>query len=118
MSQLSDRIYEVIEKSGLSYGDLSKMTGIPKSALQRYATGETKKIPIDRVELIAKCTNSSAKYILGWDEDGDTDAALTEEKPITERDELISEFNRLFSELTEEQKQFVIDAMKGLKGEK
>ena len=36
--------------------------------MQRYATGETEKIPIPRVESIAKALNSTAEYILGWDE--------------------------------------------------
>lgn len=40
-SSQSSRIRSAREKSGLSYGELSKATGIPKSALQRYATGET-----------------------------------------------------------------------------
>ena len=29
-----------------------KKTNIPKSALQRYATGETEKIPITRIEVM------------------------------------------------------------------
>ena len=44
------------------------MTGIPKSALQRYATGETEKIPINRLQIIAKALNVSAEYLMGWDE--------------------------------------------------
>ena len=67
MSEMSKRIYEAISDSGLSYGDLNKITGISKSALQRYAIGETEKIPLDRIELIAKATNVSAEYLLGWD---------------------------------------------------
>ena len=50
MSAISDRILEQIKQANISYGDLSTMTGIPKSALQRYATGETEKIPLDRLE--------------------------------------------------------------------
>lgn len=67
MSERSERILKAIRESGLSYGELSYKTGIPKSALQRYATGETEKIPIDRIESIAKATNVTAIHILGWD---------------------------------------------------
>lgn len=69
MSKISDRLYNLIIEKGISYGELSKLTGIPKSALQRYATGETEKIPIDRIEAMAKALNSSAAFIMGWEED-------------------------------------------------
>ena len=71
MSKISIRLLELINNSNVSYGELSKRTGIPKSALQRYATGETEKIPITRIELIAKAHNTSAAYIMGWDENDD-----------------------------------------------
>lgn len=67
MSECSDRILQALKQADLSYGELAKLTGISKSALQRYATGETKKIPIDSIEAIAKATNVSAKYLMGWD---------------------------------------------------
>lgn len=72
MSDLSERILSLITKNDISYGDLSKLTNIPKSALQRYATGETEKIPINRIKAIANALNVSAAYIMGW-EDNNTD---------------------------------------------
>jgi len=77
MSERSQRINKAISDSGLSYGELSKITGIPKSALQRYATGETEKVPSDRIELIAEATKVSAEYIMGWET----------EKPATIKDD-------------------------------
>lgn len=58
-----------MQKSKLSYGELSALTGISKSALQRYATGETGKIPPERIEAIARAANVSAAYLLGWADD-------------------------------------------------
>ncbi|MBQ3006788.1 MAG: helix-turn-helix transcriptional regulator [Clostridia bacterium] len=69
MSEISERILALIEQKDISYGELSKITNIPKSALQRYATGETPKIPIQRVEAIAKALGASAAYIMGWDDE-------------------------------------------------
>ena len=66
MSEISKRILELLIEKNISYGELSKLTNIPKSALQRYATGETEKIPIDRLELIAKYLNVDAAYLMGW----------------------------------------------------
>lgn len=69
MSDISDRILNLFEKRGISYGDLSKETGIPKSALQRYATGETVKIPLPRLEAIAKALNTTPAYLMGWEDE-------------------------------------------------
>lgn len=69
MYDRSKIISEVIEKSGYSYPELAKLTGISKSSLQRYATGETKKIPLDCIEAIARVTNVSPAYLMGWTAD-------------------------------------------------
>lgn len=74
MSELSNRILNIILDKDISYGELSHLTGIPKSALQRYATGETEKIPIDRLELIAKALGTTSSYLMGW-ENGDISGA-------------------------------------------
>jgi len=69
VEERAKRINEAIEKSGYSYPELSKITGISKSSLQRYATGETKKIPIDCIEKIAQATNTDSRYLMGWEEE-------------------------------------------------
>lgn len=69
MTERSKRINEAIEKSGFSYPELSKITGISKSSLQRYATGETKKIPIDCIEKIAIATNTDSRYLMCWNDE-------------------------------------------------
>lgn len=68
MDERIKRLRQAIEQSGLTYAELGERTGIAKSSLQRYATGETKKIPIDCIEAIAKATNTSAKYLMGWED--------------------------------------------------
>ena len=68
MSDIAKRILDLMQKQGLSYADLSQKTGIPKSALQRYATGNTAKIPMDRIESIASALGVSAAYLMGWTE--------------------------------------------------
>lgn len=67
MSELSEKIKGLMTQKDVTYDDLAKRTGISKSALQRYATGETEKIPIDRVQSIAAALGTTAQYLLGWD---------------------------------------------------
>lgn len=69
MDERIKRLRQAIEQSGLTYAELGEKTGIAKSSLQRYATGETKKIPIDSIEAIAKATNVSPKYLMCWDDE-------------------------------------------------
>ena len=69
MNNISERLLMLITNNNISYGQLSKLTGIPKSAIQRYATGKTQKIPITRIELLAKALHSSAEYLMGWTDD-------------------------------------------------
>lgn len=68
MNSISNRILRLVEDQNLSYGALSALTGIPKTALYRYATGETDKIPLDRLESIAKALHVTPAYLMGWED--------------------------------------------------
>lgn len=61
----SERMKAAIEKSGYSFVELQKRTGIPQATIQRYAVGKTTKIPIDAIIKIANATNISPTYISG-----------------------------------------------------
>ena len=67
MDCTSKKIFGLMQEQNKSYGELSELTGIPKSALQRYATGQTGKIPAERIEIIAKALNTTPAFLLGWD---------------------------------------------------
>lgn len=68
MSVRSERIKSIIDKSGQSYQELERLTGIKKSSLQRYANGVTTKIPLDVIEKLSKAFNVSQEYLMGWEE--------------------------------------------------
>lgn len=67
------RLSEAITASGYSYPELEKMTGVSKSSIQRYATGETKKIPIDFLERLAEVLHIDIRYLMCWDDEKSTD---------------------------------------------
>lgn len=69
MSDMSARIAKAFTNKGYTYGDLSEITGISKSALQRYVTGVTEKIPIPRLESIAHALDTTPQYLTGWTDD-------------------------------------------------
>lgn len=57
-------LQQAMREQGISYAELAKRTGIPKSTLQRYAVGATKKIPLDAVAKIEKALQTSTPE---WD---------------------------------------------------
>ena len=94
MSIRSERIKALVERSGLTYQEIEKLTGIKKSSLQRYASGVTTKIPLDVIEKLSVAFNVSQEYLMGWDEkkDSPTEPELSEgEKKMLELFRLIPE---------------------------
>lgn len=110
MSEYAGKILNAIKETKTSYEELSQKTGIPKSTLQRFATGQTKKISIPRLEAIAVALGLKADYLLGWDKD----LPSKEEKPIPEN-ELNKELVSLLADLTPQETTRVADFVSGLK---
>lgn len=63
-----ERFKKTIDKSGLSYAELEKKTGVSKSALQRYASGLTKKVPVDVIIAVGNAVGVSSAWIMCWDD--------------------------------------------------
>lgn len=84
MNNISEKLQQAMEEKDISYGALSDITGIPKSALHRYINGDTEKVPIDRIKLIANALGISAAYVMGWET----------EKPTTVFDDGLSDVKR------------------------
>lgn len=68
MNEKAQRIKGLIQKSGKTYQELEKITGVKKSSLQRYASGVTTKIPLDVIEKLETAFDVPRGYIMGWDE--------------------------------------------------
>lgn len=68
MNSIGKKIEHLMKSYTISYGEISEGTGIPKSAIHRYVTGETEKIPINRVVDIAKYLHVTPEYLLDWDD--------------------------------------------------
>ena len=94
INAVAARIRAAMEKSRMSYGELSNKTGISKAMLQRYATGITGKIPINRVAIIAKALNVLPSYILGWEDD---------EQFLGENDEITFQPEYTMNDLTKDE---------------
>lgn len=110
MDNTYDRLNLVIREKGITTRALAEETGISKSAMQRYVTGETRKIPIERLMAISKALGVSVAYIMGCTKSdmnnaeyvNDTDApqsinkceATPESMRLAEKIDLLSEESR------------------------
>lgn len=65
---VGERLAYYREKKSISLGELSKMTDIPKTNLQRYEKGTTKKIPIDVIPILEKALSLPTGTLMGWDD--------------------------------------------------
>lgn len=64
---ISIRLKQARENKELSLSELSTLTGIAKSTLQRYETGSTRKIPMEAISTIEKVLNLPTGYLMGWE---------------------------------------------------
>lgn len=54
---INDMILKAMREKDMSYGELSKLTGLSKTTVYKYVTGNTRKIPVDNLNKIAKALN-------------------------------------------------------------
>lgn len=72
MKSVSDKLLYFRKQQDVSLGELSRLTNIPKTTLQRYETGTTKKIPLDAIPIIEKALHLDKGTLMGWNKE-DTD---------------------------------------------
>ena len=78
MELIQSRLRELMAGKRMSYQDLANVTHIHKATLQRYFTGTTKKVPIERIWPIAFALDTTPGYLMG-----DTDDPSPNHKSIT-----------------------------------
>lgn len=106
MSTRSERIKALVERSGLSYQDLEKTTGIKKSSLQRYASGTTAKIPLEVIEKLSRAFDVSQEYLMGWSNNEKTNSL--EPLKLSEGEKVWME---LYHRLSKETREILISSL-------
>lgn len=105
MSIQSDRIRSEMQRNSLTLIEIEQRTGIKKSSMQRYVSGETGKIPMSAIEKLANLFGVSGTYLMGWDEkkDSPTELQLSEgEKALLD----------LFNRVPEDKQQMVLQMIR------
>lgn len=68
-SNVGQRIFEARKRRKISRKEVADFLQVHETTIKRYEDGNTKKLPTDRLEKIAKYLNTSIEYLMGWDEE-------------------------------------------------
>ena len=109
MSVQSDRIKSEMVRNDLTLVEIEQRTGIKKSSMQRYVSGQTGKIPMSAIEKLAKLFGVPATYLMGWDENKDSPS----EPQLTEGEKALLD---LFNRVPKDQQQLVLQMIRAALG--
>ena len=102
MSVQSDRIKSEMHRNSLTLLEIEQRTGIKKSSMQRYVSGETGKIPMSAIEKLATLFGVSGAYLMGWDEKESSPSEPT----LTEGEQMLL---NLFRQIPEDQQRVFLE---------
>lgn len=113
---IPEKLTYAINKRGVSLRALSDMTGIAKSAIQRYASGDVDSIPIYRLEKLALALNVSPAWLIGWadDEQDYSYANKTPAAPVSDIDPVEAELTAIYRSLNANAQNILINTARGL----
>ena len=110
MSIQSDRIKNEMLRNSLTLLEIEQRTGIKKSSMQRYVSGETGKIPMSAIEKLATLFGVSGAYLMGWDEEKKDSP---NEPQLTEGEKMLLD---LFNRVPEDKQQLVLQMIRAALG--
>ena len=111
MSDVSERLSEIMREKHISCRKLSDMTGITKSSVNNYANG-SRPIPLDKLQQMANALGVSAAWIIGWADN--RDGSNNDEQPDQEIKPLEAEFISSFTSLSRQNQVFVLKMIQEL----
>lgn len=100
-SNSSKRLNELIEYFGITQTDIAKKTGIPKSAISMYVSGQRSPRQ-DRISDIAEAYSVNEAWLMGYDVEMKKE--LSYEEGLKD-----AEFIKKFSLLTQRDKEIVLN---------
>lgn len=68
-SNVGYRIFEARKNKKITRKEIADFLGVHETTIKRYEDGDTKKLPTDRLEKIAKYLNTSIDYLMGWEDE-------------------------------------------------
>lgn len=91
MSTIGKRIRDRRIELGMSVDDLAARLGKNRATVYRYESDEIENFPVSIIGPLANVLDMSPAYLMGWTQ---------EEKPVTPKDDGLSEIVEIFSKLS------------------
>ena len=66
-NNVGQRIFEARKKRKISRKEIANFLQVHETTIKRYEDGDTKKLPTDKLEKIAKYLNTSIDNLMGWE---------------------------------------------------
>lgn len=66
--RIQKRLQAVYKARNTSFDALEEKTGISASTIQRYINGNVKKLPMNRLTILAEALGVTPAYIMGWED--------------------------------------------------
>lgn len=105
MSIQAERIKNEMLRNSLTLVEIEQRTGIKKSSMQRYVSGQTGKIPMSAIEKLSALFGVPGTYLMGWDDEKESPS----EFQLTEGEEALLE---LFRKVPEDKQAMVIQMIR------
>lgn len=103
------RIRSRRKELGLTQEELAERVGLKKAAISKIEKGIVVNLKRDVIASLSAALSCSPSYLMGWD----TDDPPAEQTPDPRTYELLQQFARL----TDQQKDFILSAIRGLLSE-
>ena len=107
------KLKELLDAKKIKPGTLASMTGIPKETIYSIIRRNNKSMNLSTMEKIADALNVPIEYF----HDREPKEDMKKDQPEPNEVEL-AEYIQLFKQMDDEQKQFILSAMKGILAKK
>lgn len=99
MNNISKVMKDMMKIKQITYNELEKTSGIPRSTLQRYVSGTAKRVPINNAQRIAAALGVTTEYLIGWTDD---------EKANYQRDKTIDKIMAIVKSFGDEEREAIL----------
>lgn len=69
--EVGKRLFKERTSKGLTRAEIGLLVSLHESTVKRYEDGDIKSLSIEKIEHFAKALNTSAAYLMGWEDKQD-----------------------------------------------
>ena len=94
---VGQRIKKRRKELGLSVDEVAEKLGKNRATIYRYESNEIEKLPTTILEPLAKVLNTTPSYLMGWDDNDNSENSQTAEAPSPPKSNKVSDDDIMFA---------------------